>query len=288
MKKNNNNKHAFMIMARDADINLRMLLKSLDHEDNDIYLHVDAKAGIIDTTGMVEKSSLKVCDRINVNWAAQSQVSAEMLLIKAVISENIEYKYIHLLSGNDLLIVDHDKFHNFFKNTNKQFVDIESIDEKINVRRIKYYFPLQELVGKKHGVLWMLQKVLMYLQIVVGVNRKTSLYNHIAKGANWFSITLNCGIFILNKEKEINKYFSKGQSADELFLQTILINSEYKNDIINNNQRYTKWNKGENSPEILTMNDLKSIEESNKLIARKFDYKVSSNIMKKLTETGVD
>ena len=56
--------------------------------------------------------------------------------------------------------------------------------------------------------------------------------------------------------------------------------------MVNNNLRYIKWQEGSNSPEVLTMNDYKSLRNANDLIARKFDSNIDSNIIKKLVEMG--
>ena len=49
------------------------------------------------------------------------------------------------------------------------------------------------------------------------------------KGANWFSITRDLAEYVVAQENWIHKRFSYTLSGDELFLQTLVYNSDFKN-----------------------------------------------------------
>lgn len=276
-------KHAFLVMSRTVDANLLNLLKSIDYKDNDIYLHIDKKANVKNFNSKLEHAELILCQNISVGWAADTLIKAEMILLKTAVNSGKKYSYLHLMSGNDLQIVDNVQFRKFFKNTDEQYIDYESIDKPINMRRIKYFFPLQQYTGKKHGLLWAMQKILMYIQVMLRINRlRKSPYKHIAKGSAWFSITLECAQYIVKKEKEIEKYFYHGSAADELFIQTLILSSKFESKIASNNLRYIKWSEGANSPEVLKISNYEDLIASQKLFARKFDTKIDSLVISKI------
>ena len=76
-------KYAYLIICHRSDASLCYLLKSIDDERNDIYVHVDAKARDFDfdkVKASVIYSELSFTRRINVTWGGYSQPEAEMIL----------------------------------------------------------------------------------------------------------------------------------------------------------------------------------------------------------------
>ena len=65
------NRHAYLIMAHHQFDFLKELLSALDDEANDIYLHLDQKAGNLDFSAfscVVQISGLYLTKRFSVNW----------------------------------------------------------------------------------------------------------------------------------------------------------------------------------------------------------------------------
>ena len=60
-------------------------------------------------------------------------------------------------------------------------------------------------------------------------------------------------------------------AVDELIFQTILLNSEFKDSIVNDHLRYIKFLKGDSRPQTLTIKDADILVTSGKFYARKFD-----------------
>jgi hypothetical protein len=57
---------------------------------------------------------------------------------------------------------------------------------------------------------------------------------------------------------------------DEMFFQTLIMNSPFKEQTVNNNLRYIDWVNGPEAPRVLTSADLTSMVGSDRLWARKF------------------
>jgi hypothetical protein len=74
------------------------------------------------------------------------------------------------------------------------------------------------------------------------------------------------------------RFFEHVFIPDELFFQTIVINSGLAQTVENDNLRYVDWSRTP-APAILTRADLEAIVSSGKLFARKFDQRVDAEIL---------
>jgi Core-2/I-Branching enzyme len=71
---------------------------------------------------------------------------------------------------------------------------------------------------------------------------------------------------------------------EEIFFQTVLMNSPFKNQIENDNLRYIIWQSPSRHPEILRKSDFSGCINSKKLFARKFDCTVDEEVLCMLDE----
>lgn len=278
-------KHAYMIMCHNNFELLKKLLILLDDERNDIYIHVDKKAKDFDYKSIhfcVKKATLTQIKRINVNWGGYSQIKVELLLLEEAVKK--EHSYYHLLSGADLPLKTQNEIHDFFeKNAGNEFVAIDRVSEFPGVfyDRIGQYHLLQDYIGRTQGygsaLLEYFERVALKIQSFLHIKRKNLKYKKIYKGSNWFSITHKLAIHLLSREAEIKENFGLGLCADELFLQTIIMNSSFKENLVNDCLRYTDWERG--TPYIFMMEDFESLLSCNKLFARKFDYTFAPEIV---------
>jgi hypothetical protein len=64
-----------------------------------------------------------------------------------------------------------------------------------------------------------------------------------------------------------------------MFFQTIIINSSFRDRVVNDNLRSIDWSEGGNNPRVWRKEDLETLRLSNALIARKFDLNVDPEIL---------
>ena len=91
-------RHAYLIMAYNNFEQLGTLLRLLDDERNDLYLHIDAKTpreAIPDLHRHVRRSTLTIVDPIAVSWGGYSQVECEMRLLRTALDSGRRYGYLH-------------------------------------------------------------------------------------------------------------------------------------------------------------------------------------------------
>lgn len=66
------------------------------------------------------------------------------------------------------------------------------------------------------------------------------------------------------------KAFEYSLCGDELFFQSIIMDSQFKNNIYKSNLRYIDWTTGPDFPRVLCEKDYNKILESDCLFGRKF------------------
>ena len=82
----------------------------------------------------------------------------------------------------------------------------------------------------------------------------------------------------LSENPDYVRFFEHVFVPDELFFQTIIMNSELRDTVENDDLRYLDWTR-EPAPAVFTRADLPQLESAPALFARKFDETVDSEIM---------
>lgn len=289
-------RHAYLIIAHNEWNLLNKLIKCIDDERNDIFLHIDRKADfLIDNLHRPNKSNLFLINRMNIQWGGDSQVKCEVALLK-VANKKGPYAYYHLISGVDLPVRSQNEIHNFFKkNEGNNYIKIDpfATQSGYGKERVRYYYFLQNVIGKKQGHiiggLWKLNNFLLYIQRKLNIDRLKSCHKKIYKGTNWFSITEEMVEMILGQENFIKKYCYKSLCADEIFVQTLAMNSKLKDTVVDNDLRCIDWKRG--NPYIWRVEDVDYllIQESG-LFARKFsdsvDKKASDLVVARIIKSS--
>lgn len=95
-------------------------------------------------------------------------------------------------------------------------------------------------------------------------------------GLTWWNITKEFAEYVLEKiksDKEYIDFFKNTLIPDEMFMQTLLANSPFKDDLVNDDKRYIVWDWEVNGTHPLTIKkeDFNTIINGNDHFARKFD-----------------
>lgn len=281
--------HAYMIIAHNQFLLLERLIKSLDDKRNDIYIHIDKKVKDFDfdrIKNAMRYSSIYFTDvRYSIKWASFDMVKAEYVLLEKVFENDKKYDYVHLISGFDLPIKSNDYIHSFFeKNNGKEFVHFTRKElNSHEIDRVKaYHFAMGRRNYFNRFITYFESKFANLLKI----NRIKNL--EVQKGSQWFSITSEFAEYILSQKDFIYKQFHHTFIPDEFFVQTLLINSKYKNNLYMNDfddnheacMRLIDWKRG--SPYIWHIGDFEEIKNSPCIFARKFDFNIDNEIIEKV------
>jgi hypothetical protein len=288
-------RNAYLILIHEYTGVLEKLLKLLDDDNNGIYIHIDKRAKDIDRQhiiNQVKKSHIQIYSRYKVYWSTNSITLAQLYLLKNAVEG--DYDYYHILSGADFPIKSKDEINNFL-NANKgcEFIHFgtEQYQKDIECRYEKYHFFSKQLGRNRDKKFWLdAETYSLAIQRRLHIDRKKKLGFKVYGGANWCSITDNLAKYAVNNYRKYSKAFRLSQNSDELFIQTIVMDSPYKENLyvkgFDNDYkaclRYIDWNRG--TPYVFKLDDYDELMQTGKecLFARKFDDKKDSEIVEKI------
>ncbi len=284
---------AYLIMADQRFDVLKELLKDLDDERNDIFLHIDKKTKDYDVDelkGCIRKGRLQFVRPMAVYWGHSSQIQCVLNLLKAA-TKAAFHDYYHLLVGVEFPIKSQTEIYDFFaRNYGKEFIGYDIVDTRY-IDRIKYfYFWGKYARSNKKYEQKLYDKCLKFVewQKKNGINRVKKDGTVYKKGyANW-SITDDLARFFVKNESFIRKKMKYTFCADEIFFHTLAYNSGFRekiydfDDEYNSCMRITTW---QNTNNRLCLKDVDRLMKSGKLFARKIDGEDAIDLIYKIKES---
>ena len=271
-------KIAHLLLTHANPAQIKRLIDRLQHPDAYFFIHVDLKAAIEPFTKLLNQPNIYfIKNRIKVYWGGYSIVQATINSFEEILSFDNKFGYINLISGQDYPLKNVNFIHSFFKsNPGKAFMHFLSIEHewKEALPRVtkyhlaNYHFPGQY---KLEGLINKIMPPRKLPKDMVAVGR-----------SQWFTIKPECAAYIVNYLKENNsvrRFFTLSWAPDEMIFQTILFNSPFKNDMVNDNLLYVDWSQGGASPKVLKMEDADKMIQSGKFFARKFNPEIDSKVL---------
>jgi hypothetical protein len=271
-------KVAHLILAHAHPEQLKRLISAIEHEDADIYLHIDDKADMKIFSDFINVPRVYfIKNRTKVRWGTYSMVLATLNSFEEILVRQIPYSHINLLSAQDYPLLPADEIHEYLtNNADKTFMHSlhipEEWDEAID-RIVTYNFGDYQFKGH-----YVLQHAVKFL----GIRRKMPEGITPYGRSQWFTITPLCAQYVIDYLKENPKmlrFFRMSFAPDEFVFQTVLMNSPYKSSLVNDNLRYIDFSQGGYHPKTLTTADALAVINSGKLYARKFDRKESLTLL---------
>jgi hypothetical protein len=115
------------------------------------------------------------------------------------------------------------------------------------------------------------------LQKILKLKRKPILcFPKIFGGSNYWNLTRTSLEYVIAYTDAYPDFLHRLKyvfAAEEIYFQTILLNSIHSNKIVNDNLRYIDWTSGRGFPAFLDITDFPEIISSNNIFARKFNRK---------------
>lgn len=281
-------KLAILLLTHKNPEQVQRLIKRLQHPSIKIFLHADKKS---EWDKNIFPSEITVVEEnVRVYWGDFSPVQATLNGMKSIQQSQYHFDYFILLSGQDYPIKSINTLLYFLEaNKGKEFIGHSPLSKEgwsKAMSRYQYYHYRKN----KNKIAWFFYTMLRTFMKLTGLKRKPPI--PIWGGSQWFTITKNAFDYILSYTEEHPEFISfmkKSNFTDELFFQTLLMNSPYKNDCINDNLRYIDWDaqpgKKVSSPKTLTMADYERLQKSPAFFARKFDTGIDSDILDKIDTT---
>lgn len=287
-------RHAILITAHCNFDHLLYLINYFD-TDFDIYIHIDKKGSITSE----ELSRLRQLDRVCgvyqryvIHWGGHSFLKAILYLVKQVIAKG-GVDYVHLISGADMPIKKLDEFKSFFLDKPK-FEYLENFPLPARnwngggLNRVIYYH-LHDLLNLRKSKNVNRENTFIRFQQKWGIRRKIS--NRLPRfygGGNWWSLSWECVNYVAKYTCENKRLFRRLRfsfAPDEIYFQTVIMNSPFAGRVVGNHMRYIDWQfRNGNIPANLDLSDLDKIIDSPYLFARKVMFPISTNLVEQLKQ----
>lgn len=278
---------AHIIVAHKNPLQLEKLIAALQHEDADYYIHLDKKVNIQPFLYLKHIQNVRfITKRVRCNWGGYSLVRAILQSIEEIISTQIAYDFVNLISGQDYPVKPVKEIHTFLNaHLGKSFVSVEKEDAldwwKGAEQRYKQFHLTDMQFKGKYFIQGWLNKLSKERTFPLELKRYGS------SDSSWWTISLAAAKYVLQYLKnnpKLTAFLQYTWTPDEFVMATVLMNSPLKAQVINNNYRYIDWSAGEAHPKTLDIKDFDKIIHSGMLFARKFDSNADDRIMVKIDQ----
>ncbi len=277
---NNEISIAYFIMVHRFPIQFKRLFKAVYHPNNHYLIHVDQKSD----TGIFEEietfisvfPNAHILKSGNVVWGGYSMVQSELDGIKLLLDLDLNWDFFINLSGQDFPLKTQAYIHSFLAaNRQSSFIKIadQAIERPDTMNRVDNYFE-EDDTG-----------------FPISIHKRAFLKNAIPYiGGQWLILTRECCEFICQSSevKEFEHYYRNTLIADESFFQTVLMNTSFDGNLINDDKRAIIWIPEGGiklRPKTFTGEDLVFLNKGDNLFARKFDENIDADILYILEET---
>lgn len=290
-------KIAFLILAhgniKQLNCFLRQLLK---YEDSFIYIHLDIKAGDVDTEIINDDRVEILPQRLDVKWGDYSQIEAAKSLLEYAYSKGY-YDWYSVHSGVDMAIKPVREFAQYLNdNNNLYYAQYSNLPcngwrYKGGYGRLFLYWPkfLRKRTGQ-HSWRRYVRAIYgrMYdMGLISGkkISEKYTFYG----GSSWHTISNLCVhemLLFLKENEDYDQLFKNSFCADEIYFNTILeAIRKGRNAVSKNCLRYIDWSergqkRSVGGPNTCSMDFVNEIEKSGNFFARKFDSNFDEEIVK--------
>lgn len=268
-------KHAIlMTIYKDAPL-VNRIITSYPLDFN-IFIHIDKKSHIKESD-IVSRPNLYIEKILKVNWGGYNHVLAMLSLLKKAIKTNSDY--YHWVTGQDIPCNPH----LFDEKLKEGYSYLEHFQLPkpgwCEGGLIRYQiFGLYDIFdAKKPRQFDWIQKIEKWQKRHHFI-RPFRDYSNIYAGSGYFTLYKTDALLLLKESPKWHSFYRFTFCGEESIAQTILLNSNRRDFIINDNLRYIDWTVS-NPPKILDMDDYEKIERSQCLFCRKVDSEKSSSLL---------
>ncbi|TWP28727.1 hypothetical protein ETU09_05265 [Apibacter muscae] len=261
---------------------LNRLIDALDYPAFTIYVNIDKKSNI--NIDKISSKAILVKKRVSVVWGEYSQVESALNSLRQIVEEQKDFSHVIFISGQDYPIRSNFDIDEFFNNNlSNNFLEYFLVTENNKYHEYLYrvdrkHYPSHRIIERKfHTAYKLLYKFLTKKEYKIKMINNYTCY----WGSQWWNLSKEVIEFLLQvaDDKKIINFFKTTWCSDEVFFQVALLNSHFKDKIINNNLRYIDWTNCRNSPRNLDSNDFENIINSEALFCRKMEIGLSDSLV---------
>jgi hypothetical protein len=277
-------KQVFLIAAHKDPGQLNALVEQLCDDDFLIYVHLDAK-GAIDPLE-VHPAARLVLERAAVHWGSFSQVRATLNSLAQIVAEVPDFDKVLFLSAQDFPLLSNPALKAALASLRQhELLDTVAIGRGPGqwAAGYRYQYFYRDDAGK---ALRLACSVANRMLRASGRTRRLPGGLLPYGGSSWWALSRECVRELLERiwrEPGITRFFGSVACADEMFFQTLVMNSRFRDRVLSQNFRYIQWpEQGGRNPKILDEHDFERIAASKAHFCRKIDSRVSAALLPRL------
>jgi hypothetical protein len=270
---------AYLIRAHHAPAHLERLVRRLDTPRARFYIHVNRRTDDAVYDEMVERLSdvedVIWLPRLTCYWGGFSLLRATLEGVRAVAESDAPPTHVVLLSGQDYPLRPAARIESF-------------LDEHEGASFLPYWsLPAAAWASENGGlnrVRWLyVERVRVKTRLLrLPIPRRFPRGFRPYGGVAFWALTGEAIRYVdrfVRENADFVRFFRFVKMPDELFFQTVLMNSPLRDTVVNANLHYLDWSAGAANPATLGKADLPKLLASDKLFARKFDAAVDAEIL---------
>jgi hypothetical protein len=258
---------------------LNALVGQLVDDEFLIYVNVDAKSAI--DVGALHPAARLVLPRIDIRWGAFSQVEATLHSMRQIVGQAGVFDKLVFISAQDFPLLPNRRL--------KQQLAALAGHELLDcvplgapgwscAERYQYFH------GGDGGALARLAcRAANGLMRAGGVARRMVHGWQPWGGSSWWSMSRGCAGMILRRvgaDPAIARFFRTVACPDELFFQTLVMNSPFRPRVLFDNFRHIEWDPGgARNPKVLDAGDFERLRASRAHFCRKLDPAASAGLL---------
>lgn len=287
-------RQAILITAYKNIAHLHDVINAFGCEDVKYYIHIDRKSKVDpkQIEKLAKRSEVEIVSReYSVNWGGINHLKAILLLLEKAFRAPNGFDYFHLITGHDYPLMSASESSSYLEeNGERDYMEFHKLpyDKWTNggYTRLSLY-NMYDFVDGRVGFGRFFVNKFLALQKLVGIERGlTGVFSSLYGGSTYWSLSrksINYVFDFLKKDPSFLRRFKYSFCSEEMFFQTIIMNSPLKDNVVNDNLRYIVWEeRNGNYPANLDESDYDGIKKTSALFARKFEYPVSEKLLEKL------
>jgi hypothetical protein len=219
-----------------------------------------------------------------VRWGGISQVEATLHSLRQIVAEVPDFDKVIFLSAQDFPLLPNDRLkHELAALERHELLDAVPLREGGWPVAFRYqYFHREGGTPLERAACGLANRVLRAL----GRRRRLPAGLEAWGGSSWWALSRGCiGMLLDRVEREpgLLRFFSSVLCPDEMFFQTLVMNSPMRARVLGENFRHIQWpEQGARNPKILDESDFAHIARARAHFCRKLDSSASAHLLPQL------
>lgn len=278
--------HCIIMTAYKDDELINTFLSKVPR-DWGVYIHIDRKSKLQPSD--IRHANAFIEKKYKIYWGGQEHLLAFLDLLANAHKKHFDY--YHLVTGQDYFASSPENFDDVVGDIGNNYIEIHPLPrpgwwnggyEILQYKTFTSYFNIKKGVKHKiHQLFWDLQKLLHIKHSLPSYPLYCgSVYCSLTDAAVDFSLNSDVSLDLINRTRN-------SICSEEIFFQSVIMNSPYKDKVVNNNLRYIDWSspiRG-NVPAVLNESYFDDIVSSGRLFCRKIDSNKSAKLLQLLNST---